>query len=171
MFNKRKIFFAKLKDKAIIPNKKDENAGYDVFACFDDEFIKIEPHETKLIPLGIAWACNKNFYMQIEERSSTGLKGLKRSAGIVDSGYRGELKVEIHNANIFPVYISNISENELVSKEKIKGKFLYYSTQNAIAQAVIHKVEKTRVKEINYDNLLKIKSTRMKEGWGSSNKV
>ncbi len=169
MFNKNKIYFSKLNEKAIIPTKLDENAGYDIFACFGENYIKIEPSETKLIPTGIAWACDKKFYMQIEERSSTGVKGIKRSAGVIDSGYRGEIKIAIYNSNSFPIYISNISEEELLQIEKQKGKYLFYSTKKAIAQGIIHKVEKMRVKEIAYEDLLKISSERKEKGFGSTN--
>ena len=37
------IYFAKLKDKAIIPSKNDEDAGYDLFACFDEDYMIISP--------------------------------------------------------------------------------------------------------------------------------
>ena len=39
---KQLIQFAKLTPKAIIPNKKDEDAGYDIWACIKEDFIKIK---------------------------------------------------------------------------------------------------------------------------------
>lgn len=96
------IIFAKVKENAIIPSKEEENAGFDVYACWDgvekkDKIIK--PHTTKLIPTGIACALPINYYFQVEERGSTGSKGIKKSAGVVDSGYRGEIFVAISNVN------------------------------------------------------------------------
>ena len=35
------LYWAKIKEDAIIPTKKDEDAGYDIYACFDDDFIRI----------------------------------------------------------------------------------------------------------------------------------
>lgn len=167
---KRKIYLAKVNKKAIIPAKLDENAGYDLFSCFDEEYIEVKPSETKLVPTGIAWACHKDFYMQIEERSSTGMKGIKKSGGVIDSGYRGEIKVAIYNAGILPLYISNISEEELVKKLKLKeNKYLYYSTSKAIAQGIIHRVEKFQVEEIDYSKLKNISSERKDRGFGSTN--
>lgn len=95
------IKFAKVKDSAIIPSKELENAGYDIYACWDgvekkDKIIK--PHETKLIPTGIACALPVQYYFQVEERGSTGSKGIKKSAGVVDAGYRGEIFVAITNS-------------------------------------------------------------------------
>ena len=96
------IIFAKVKENAIIPSKEEENAGFDVYACWDgvekkDKIIK--PHTTNLIPTGIACALPINYYFQVEERGSTGSKGIKKSAGVVDSGYRGEIFVAISNVN------------------------------------------------------------------------
>ena len=59
-----KIKFAKIKDKAIIPSKRDEDAGYDIYACLDRPYMVIMPHETKMIPTGIASACDKDYYRQ-----------------------------------------------------------------------------------------------------------
>ena len=96
------IIFAKVKENAIIPSKEEENAGFDIYACWDgvekkDKIIK--PHTTKLIPTGIACALPINYYFQVEERGSTGSKGIKKSAGVVDSGYRGEIFIAISNVN------------------------------------------------------------------------
>ena len=168
--NERKIYFSKLKNKAIIPSKKDEDAGYDIYACFDEDFISIAPSQTKLIPTAIAWACSPNFYFKIEERSSMGIKGIKKSAGVIDSGYRGEIKIAITNASDRDLYISNIDEEELRKNGVISENALVINTKKAIAQGIVHRVEKMQVQEISYDELLKIESERGDKGWGSSNK-
>ena len=168
--NMKKIYFAKVKENAIIPSKKEEDAGYDIYACFEEDYIEFEPNQTKLVPTGIAWASSPEFYLQIEERSSTGSKGIKKSAGVVDSGYRGEIKIAITNANSFKLYLSNLTEEELRKKYKIEKESLVYCCKKAVAQAVVHRVEKLKVKEIDYEELKKIKSERRDKGWGSSNK-
>lgn len=95
------IKFAKVKENAIIPSKLLENAGYDIYGVFgdnkDDNRI-IKPHQTKLIPTGIACALPTKYYFQVEERGSTGSKGIKKSAGVIDSGYRGEIFIAITNS-------------------------------------------------------------------------
>ena len=166
----KKIYFAKVKENAIIPSKKEEDAGYDIYACFEEDYIEFEPNQTKLVPTGIAWASSPEFYLQIEERSSTGSKGIKKSAGVVDSGYRGEIKIAITNANSFKLYLSNLTEEEFRKKYKIEKESLVYCCKKAVAQAVVHRVEKLKVKEIDYEELKKIKSERRDKGWGSSNK-
>ena len=169
--DEKNVYFAKMKEKAIIPSKEEENAGYDIYACFDEDYILVEPHKTCLIPTGIAWACSPSFYLQIEERSSTGSKGIKKSAGVIDSGYRGEIKIAITNSNDRTLVFSNLTEEEL--KEKYSGKLenaLIYNTMKAIAQGIIHRVEKMNIKEIGIDELLKISSKRGDGGFGSTNK-
>ena len=161
------IYFAKVKPEAKIPSKRDEDAGYDIYACFEEDFVKFEPFETKLIPSGIACAVPKNHYMQIEERSSTGFKGLKKSAGVVDSGYRGEIFVCLYNANPIPLYISKLPYEEI---EKLEKQFVYISYQKAIAQGIVHKVNKFKVKQISHAQLKAIPSARKDGALGSSKK-
>lgn len=170
--NEKNVYFAKTKPNAVVFSKEKENAGYDIFACFDEDYISLDDYETKLIPTGIAWASSNKYYLQIEERSSTGTKGIKRSAGVIDSGYRGEIKIAIMNCTRKKLVFSNLSEDEFFEKyaEYDKDKTLFYSTKKAIAQGVVHRVEEMNEQEISYEELLKIESKRGDKGWGSSNK-
>lgn len=167
--NPQTIYFAKLRGDALIPSKERENAGYDFYACLEDDVLIIAPYKTGLVPTGIAWASSEEYYMQLEERSSTGVKGLKRSAGVIDSGFRGEIKVAIFNANEIPVVFSNIGEDDVRRKYPDLDKFIFYSTSKAIAQGVIHRVEDMITKEISLKALQEIPSKRGENGWGSSN--
>ena len=171
--NDKTIYFAKMKERAVLPKKEKENAGYDIYACFDEDYMFLKPFELALVPTGIAWASSENYYMQIEERSSTGSKGIKRNAGIIDSGYRGEIKISILNANYKSLIISNLTEEELKKKnpEVFEKDYTFYSTQKAIAQGIIHRVEDMEVKELSYEELSQISSNRGDKGFGSSNKV
>ena len=51
-----KLYWAKVKPDAKIPQKRYEDAGYDLYPCFEEDYMVIEPHETKLVPLGVASA-------------------------------------------------------------------------------------------------------------------
>lgn len=170
IINENDLIFAKIKPDAKIPSKIDENAGYDIYPCFDERYIYIKPHETKLIPTGIASALSSKYYIQIEERGSNGSKGIKKSAGVIDSGYRGEWFVAITNTNDIPVIIAK----EGVTASEIFGdvcmKHIIYPYEKAIAQAIVHEVPKMNVYEISYDKLLTIKSERGTGKLGSSNK-
>lgn len=55
------VKFAKTKPNAIIPTKRLEDAGYDVYPCFDEDYIIIKPHTTVIIPTGIASACDTDY--------------------------------------------------------------------------------------------------------------
>jgi len=39
--NSTQIYFAKVKQNAIIPSKREEDGCYDVYACFDEDYITI----------------------------------------------------------------------------------------------------------------------------------
>ena len=136
IFEENTIYFAKMRADALIPHKEREDAGYDIYAAFDEDYIIIKPYSTGLVPTGIAWASSEEYYMQFDERSSTGLKGLKISGGIIDSGYRGEFKVALFNANSKPLVLSPLFEKDIKEKLKENEKiedFIFYSTSKAIA--------------------------------------
>ena len=86
----------KLTSTATIPTKsRKTDAGYDLYA---DEDIAIYPEDTKLISTGIAFAIPDGYAGLIWDRSGLGTKGVHRHAGVVDSSYRGEVKVALYNA-------------------------------------------------------------------------
>lgn len=165
-----KIYFAKVKSNAIIPSKIEENAGYDIYVCFDEDYIVIQPHETKMLPTGIASACSSNYYFQLFERGSTGTKGIGQRCGVIDSGYRNEWFVPITNHNEYPLAIikNDSQKNDIV--KKFGNKTIFYPYSKAICQAVLLPVPKVEVKEILYDDLKDIKSERGLGKLGSSGK-
>ena len=55
------LYFSKVNPNAIIPTKEKENAGYDIYACFDRDFFIIPPHSTELVPTGIASAISDKY--------------------------------------------------------------------------------------------------------------
>lgn len=161
-----KLFFAKVKPNAIIPTKANENAGYDIYPCFEEDYIVISPLETKLIPTGIATAMSEDYYAQIQERGSTGSKGIKYGAGVIDSSYRGEWFIPITNCN----QSSLIIKKENVTLPWSYGNYKVYPYEKAIAQFVILPVPKMEVEEILLEDLQNIKSNRGNECLGSSGK-
>ena len=158
------VKFAKVNEKAKIPTKRVEDAAFDIYACFEEDYITINPHETKLIPTGIASACDSDYCIILKERGSTGSKGLGLRCGVVDSGYRGEIFVGITNHNDFPYHIWK--ENSKVNPEE--GKIDPY--EKGIAQAMIVPVPEVTTEEITYEELKNIASERGTGKLGSSNK-
>ena len=100
-----KLYWAKVKPDAKVPQKRYEDAGYDLYPCFDEDYMVIEPHETKLVPLGVASAFDPEFVMILKERGSTGTKGIAQRSGVIDSGYRGEYMAPVTNLNTKRVVI------------------------------------------------------------------
>lgn len=165
------IFFSKVKPDAIIPSKRDEDAGYDIYACFDDEgdVVIILPNETQLIPTGVATAFSKDWVAIIKERGSTGTKGMGQRCGVIDSGFRGQWFVPITNHNNVPLVITQIPDS-IVKHAMEDQEYIYYPTTKAIAQFIMLPVPQLDTVEIPYDELLEITSERGMGALGSSSK-
>ncbi|MBP3904418.1 dUTP pyrophosphatase [Turicibacter sanguinis] len=159
-----KINFAKVKPSAIIPSKRLEDGAFDVYACFEEDFITFEPHETKLVPTGLASAFSTDYVAILKERGSTGTKGIGQRCGVVDSGYRGEWFVPMTNHN---------NKRLVIAKESVAQNFedsIVYPYEKAIAQCMMVEVPKMAIEEISYEDLLKIESERGTGALGSSGK-
>ena len=95
-----KIAVKKLRQAALLPTYGSaEAAGADLYACLD-ETVTIEPGETVFIPTGLAMEVPKGYAGLVYARSSLGAKrGLApaNKVGVVDSDYRGEFFVALHN--------------------------------------------------------------------------
>ena len=165
-----KLYWAKVKPDAIIPTKERENAGYDIYPCFDKDYMVIPKHETVLIPTGVACAVRDSYYLQVQERGSTGSKGLKYGAGVIDSGYRGEIFVAITNTNYRPVVIYKNEEDINDCKRMYGSDIILYPYNKAIAQVIVHDVMHMDEQEISYEELKSIPSKRGEGILGSSGK-
>ncbi len=97
---KTKVEIKKLDDRAIIPSYGTEfSAGADIYALIDEP-ITIAPNETKLIHTGLAMAIPEGLVGLIFARSGMATKrGLApaNKVGVIDSDYRGEIMVALHN--------------------------------------------------------------------------
>lgn len=91
----------RLNEKAVIPERATPgSAGMDLYAVLDEP-ITLNQGETALIPTGIAIALESaNEVALIFPRSGLSIKhgiGLLNSVGVIDSDYRGEIKVGVIN--------------------------------------------------------------------------
>lgn len=95
-----KIHVKKLKPNAILPTYGTaEAAGADLYACLDDKII-IAPGASAFVPTGLAMEIPKGYAGLIYARSGLACKrGLApaNKVGVVDSDYRGEFMVVLHN--------------------------------------------------------------------------
>ena len=100
----------KLNDKARIPTYGSEfAAGADLYACLDAD-VTIAPAETLLIHTGLAMQIPEGIVGLIYARSGlASKKGLApaNKVGVIDSDYRGEIMVALHNHGTIPQTISD----------------------------------------------------------------
>ena len=94
------IYAKRLTDTAKLPKRTTPgSAGYDIFS--DDEDFVLNPGETKIVSTGIAIENNDiRSEIMIYPRSGLACKHnitLANCVGIVDSDYRGEIKVALIN--------------------------------------------------------------------------
>ena len=93
----------KLSENAIIPTYGTPfAAGAVLYACIDEK-TDIAPGETKMVGTGIAMEIPEGYVGLVFARSGLACKkGLApaNKVGVIDSDYRGEIKVALHNHNI-----------------------------------------------------------------------
>ena len=89
-----------LREGATLPTYgSSEAAGADLYACLDADVV-IEPGKTAFIPTGFAMAVPKGCAGLIYARSGMACKrdlAPANKVGVIDSDYRGEIMVALHN--------------------------------------------------------------------------
>lgn len=159
------VKFAKIREGAIIPSKRDEDGCYDIYACFDDEYIAIQPHECKLIPTGICSAFDNNYRIGIRERGSNTKSTLITMAGQIDSSYRGEWFVALYNGNNIPVEITK----NVTAVERFDD-YVRVPYSKAIAQFAVEFVPNVTMDIVDIDTIKSYTSERGEGCLGSSGK-
>lgn len=98
-----KMRIKRLTDTAKLPTRGSTSAaGYDLYA---DETGTIEPHNTRMISTGLAVEIPEGYFGGIFARSGLAAKEGIRPAncvGVIDSDYRGPVKVAAHNDSDIP---------------------------------------------------------------------
>lgn len=98
------ILAKKLTATAILPSRgSEEAAGLDLYADISHSLI-LRRFAVVKVPTGIALQIPKGYYGQIFERSSMGAKGIAIRGGVIDSDYRGEVRVMMQNLGEYPLY-------------------------------------------------------------------
>ena len=159
------ISFAKIREGAVIPSKRDEDSDYDLYACFEEEEFVIPAFSTRLIPTGLISAFDKCFGIKFEERgSNTKWCGIVQ-AGVIDSGYRGEWVCAMYNGNAVPVHISKA----VVEVCRLEDRVLVpYS--KAICQFHVREILEAEIREVSTEDIYTRASARGAGKLGSSGK-
>lgn len=90
----------RLRPDAVVPTRAYEgDAGLDLAAC---ERVELEPGERALVATGLAVAIPEGYAGFVQPRSGLATRhgiSIVNTPGLVDSGYRGELKVALLNTD------------------------------------------------------------------------
>ena len=85
----------RLSSDATLPTRAyPDDAGLDIYGLED---ALIGPSEGKMISTGFAMAVPAGHVGMVCDRSSMAKNGLKTAGGIIDAGYRGEVKIVLWN--------------------------------------------------------------------------
>lgn len=159
------IKIARTEKGAVMPTKRKEDGLYDLYPCFQEDGITIQPHEIKLIPTGIASSFDSKYRIAFRERGSNSKSGLIVMSGQIDSGFRGSWFISLYNANDVPVEITK----DVFDIEKTED-FIRVPYTKAICQFAVERVPNVKIKWTSYDDILKDKSQRGIGCLGSSGK-
>ena len=163
---REKLYFGRLRPDAILPSKRDEDAGYDIYACFDEDYMLLQPMETARIPTGLVSAFSPDYYLQLQERGSTGTRGIAQRCGVIDSGFRSEWFIPLTNLNPVPLVFIKPGKEELFAGQDV----VLYPISKAICQAILLPVPKTEIVELSPVTIRGIASERGMGELGSSGK-
>lgn len=132
------------------------DAGMDLFYCpsmtepnpFSAYDISLGPGSGTLIPTGLKIGVPKGYMLEIKNKSGIATKQrLVVGACVIDSGYDGEIYVNLNNLGT--------SVRQIVPGQKI-------------AQAVLVPIETCGIKEIDQDNVYGEETSRASGGFGST---
>lgn len=119
---KIKIF---VEDGGSVPLKAhDTDAGYDFFAPKD---FNIKPYESKDVGTKVHMLIPAGYTGFVKTKSGHDRRGLHYE-GVVDAGYTGEIRINIHNS---------------------KGEYVYFSKGDKIGQLVILANPMTELEEVD----------------------
>jgi dUTP pyrophosphatase len=153
------IRYSKLHPHAKEPFRANaSDAGYDLFST---DYVTLEPFQRRLISTGINVEIPEGFYGRVAPRSGLACKkGIDVMAGVIDSGYRGEVKVLLINLNFEGYNLKpNAFEAMFGSANKIEIK-----PGDRIAQLIIEKCHAAEWKSMKTLE----ESERGEGGFGSS---
>lgn len=162
------ILWARDNDTVKIPTKREEDAGWDIYPNFEEDYILIRPHETIMISTGLHSAFSSKWVAILKERGSNGSKGIAQRCGVIDSGFRNEWKIPLTNTNDVGIIIRK--DNCDYTWSNSKGDAIIYPYDKAICQAIFVEVPKLESREISLEDLLNIPSERGLGMLGSSGK-
>jgi dUTP pyrophosphatase len=151
------VKFVKLNNLAVTPTRqKTGDAGYDLYAT---ESVRIKPMSRALVSTGLSIEVPQGYYARIAPRSGLAVKnGIDVLAGVVDSSYRGEVKVVLMNLSIDLASMMGLTPN-------IAGSNFDFNIKagDRIAQLIIEKYH-----AIDWQQVESLSTTERTGGFGST---
>lgn len=99
----------RLREGVQLPQRQtDGSAGFDLHAAIDEPST-VSPGETLVVPTGLAMEIPQGYAGMIFTRSGLGVKHgmvVKNGVGVIDSDYRGELRVALYNCDKEPYTVT-----------------------------------------------------------------
>lgn len=155
-----KMKVALLRENAKMPRREHEtDAGADVFLSYSEELIKnhvhpsgsleIYPNSSIVVPTGIKLEVPPGYKVEVKNKSSIAAgRHLLVGACVIDSGYSGELFVNLHNVGVCSQY---------------------FREGDKVAQIVVGPIETPEFESVKEDELYKnMNSDRGDGGFGST---
>lgn len=126
---KKRVDIKLLRENAKIPTQGSSGAaGRDLYAALYDHVVEIRPNETVAIPTGLAIAIPEGWVGLVFIRSGMAMKKglcLANGVGVIDSDYRGEWLLLIHNNSPEPQIIKQGDKIAQVVFVKYKDVVFY----------------------------------------------
>lgn len=119
-----------VKIRKLNPNAQTPTYGSEGAACFDfyaciDEPVTINPKSSINLPTGLQFEIPEGYVMLMYSRSGHGFKNNLRfvnSVGVIDSDYRGEVRIGLFNDGISPYIVKpqeRLAQGMIVPVSKI----------------------------------------------------
>jgi dUTP diphosphatase len=105
------LFVRRLREEAALPERAYAgDAGLDLAAC---ERVELGPGERAVVPTGLAVAIPEGHAGFVQPRSGLAARNgvsVVNSPGLIDSGYRGEIRVVLLNTDRTQAFIAEVGE-------------------------------------------------------------
>lgn len=90
-----KLIIERVNDQARLPQKAHNgDAGYDLYS---NDYYSIPPYGQDLVSSGVRMVIPEGYVGLIWDKSGLALQGIKSMGGVIDSNYRGEIKMVVKN--------------------------------------------------------------------------
>ena len=105
------IRFSKVREGVLTPTRSNpSDAGLDVYFCPEQEAAnwRMQPGDSKIFPTGLKFEVPHGYMLEVKNRSGmAATRSLVVGACVVDSGYEGEVFINLHNIGSSTEYVKN----------------------------------------------------------------